>query len=290
MTTFVGAVTCSALVLVGTTTSGRARRARLGQTAGVYLDRIGYVGARAATPETLAGIVAAHTATIAFENLTPLTGERVRLEPDALRDKLVQRHRGGYCFEQNLLLCDELERLGFEPVGLAARVLWNAAGPTARTHMLVRVGGLLVDTGFGGLTLTGVLRLEPDVVQETSHEPFRLRVQAQWWTLEALIGEQWRPLYTFTLEPQQRVDYELYSWYTSTHPGSLFVNHLVVGLPAPDRRHALLDNRLTVHHLGGPSEERLLADVRAIEATLTDTFGLDLSGISGLRAALSRFV
>lgn len=256
----------------------------------MYLERIGYRGPLDADTATLAGIVAAHTATISFENLGPLLGERVRLEPDALQDKLVARRRGGYCFEHNLLLCDELEPLGFEPVGLAARVLWNAPGPTPRTHMLVRVGDQLVDCGFGGMTLTGVLRLEADTVQETSLEPFRLRCAGEWWTLEALLPSGWKPVYTFTLEPQRRVDYELYSWYTSTHPSSLFVNHLVVGRPGVDRRHALLDNRLTTHHLGGPSEERLLGDVRAIEAALTEVFDLDLSGLTGLREALGRFV
>ena len=45
-----------------------------------------------------------------------------------------------------------------------------------------------------------------------------------------------------------------------------------------------------VHHLGGPSEERVLGDVAAIEATLTDVFDLDLSGLDGLREVLDRFV
>ncbi|MEZ5235772.1 MAG: arylamine N-acetyltransferase [Acidimicrobiales bacterium] len=269
----------------------------------MYLTRIGLAGAAppppadgaAATPrpadlDTLASVVAAHTATIPFENLTPLLGRRVRLEPEALQDKLVARRRGGYCFEHNLLLCDELSAMGFAPVGLAARVLWNAPGPVPRTHMLVRVGDHLVDCGFGGMTLTGVLALKPDVEQETSLEPFRLRRQGEWWTLQGLLPSGWRDVYTFTLEPQQRVDYELYNWYTSTHPASLFVNHLVVGRPGTDRRFALLDSRLTVHHLGGPSEERVLGDVAAIEATLTDVFDLDLSGLDGLREVLGRFV
>ncbi len=266
----------------------------MGKTVAMYATRIGLQGEATPSLATLEAIISAHTAAIAFENLAPLTGARVRLEPEALQAKLVQQRRGGYCFEHNLLLCDELEAIGFRPVGLAARVLWNATGPTPRTHMLVRVEDWLVDTGFGGLTLTGVLRLEPDVVQPTHHEPFRLQLVGDrehgWWTLQALLGDEWRSLYTFTLEPQRRVDYELYSWYTSTHPASLFVNHLVCGRPAPDRRFGLLDNRLTTHHLGGPSEVQVLDRVRAIEATLETTFGLELSGIDGLRGALGRFV
>ena len=45
-------------------------------------------------------------------------------------------------------------------------------------HMLLHVdlpeGPHVVDVGFGGLTLTVVLALEPEVEQATPHEPFRL--------------------------------------------------------------------------------------------------------------------
>lgn len=272
-----------------------------------YLRRIGYDGNREPTLATLHAIVACHTEAIAFENLTPLTGAEVQLEPAALEEKMVANRRGGYCFEHNLLLCDALERLGFRTIGLAARVMWNRSeglGFPARTHMLVRVelddASYVVDTGFGGLTLTGVLRLEADLAQQTPHEPFRLVAVAPDRTadssgpegelrLEALLGERWRPLYQFSLEPQQRIDYEVASWYVSTFPQSLFVQHLMAARPTPDRRFGLTDNTLTVHHRDGTSERRVLASVQALETSLERDFLLDLSGVVGLRAALQRF-
>ena len=57
--------------------------------------------------------------------------------------------------------------------GLAARVIWNQpeGQVTPRSHMLLHVDldgqPHIVDVGFGGLTLTGVLRLAPDVEQPT---------------------------------------------------------------------------------------------------------------------------
>ena len=272
-----------------------------------YLGRIGYDGAREPTLATLQAIVACHTQAIAFENLTPLTGAEVRLEPAALEEKMIAGRRGGYCFEHNLLLCDALERLGFRTIGLAARVMWNrpeGLGMPSRTHMLVRVelddGPYVVDTGFGGLTLTGVLRLEADLSQQTPHEPFRLVAVVsdraadpsqpeRELQLEALLGERWRPLYQFSLEPQQRIDYEVASWYVSTFPQSLFVQHLMAGRPTPDRRFGLMDNTLTVYHRDGTSERTVLDSVQALEASLERDFLLDLSGVVGLRAALQRF-
>lgn len=128
-----------------------------------YLRRIGYGGERAPTLPVLQAIAARHTEAIAFENLNPLLRWPVRLDLQSLQDKMVRDGRGGYCFEQNLLLSAALTALGFQVGGLAARVLWNApeGAVTARGHMLLRVElevPHVVDVGFGGLTLTGVLR------------------------------------------------------------------------------------------------------------------------------------
>ena len=231
----------------------------------------------------------------------------MRLEPAALAEKMVAGRRDGHCFEHNLLLCDALQQVGFHTVGLAARVVWTRPEPgiPPRTHMLVRVelddGSYLVDAGFGGLTLTGVLRLEADVPQRTPHGPFRLVAAHDFddgarppqpngeLQLEALLGARWRPLYQFSLQPQERIDFEVANWFVSTSPTSLFVQHLMAARPAPDRRFALMDNILSVHHNDGPSERAVQASVRALEISLERDFLLDLSGVAGLRQALQRF-
>src|SRR5262245_3255513 len=106
-----------------------------------YFARIGYDGSREPTLRTLQRIHSLHPRVIAFENLSPFLGEPVRLDPDSLQDKLLRRGRGGWCFEQNLLLSHVLLELGFDVRRLAARVRWNVppgvTGP--RSHMLMRV-------------------------------------------------------------------------------------------------------------------------------------------------------
>jgi len=103
-------------------------------------ERIGYAGERTPTLETLRTIHVRHTEAIAFENLNPLLKWPVRLDALSLQQKIVRDGRGGYCFEQNLLLSHALKALGFKVTGLAARVLWNApeGAITARGHMLLR--------------------------------------------------------------------------------------------------------------------------------------------------------
>jgi N-hydroxyarylamine O-acetyltransferase len=260
-----------------------------------YLGRIGFRGEPRADLAALRSIVAAHAEAIAFENLDPFLGRPVRLDPASLQAKLVHGGRGGYCYEQNLLLTGALRALGYRTTGWAARVLWgrpDGAPLGARTHMLVRVdldeGPHIVDVGFGGLTLTGVLRLEVDTEQPTPHEPFRLIADHGDFLLQAEVGGAWRTLYRFDTTEQLRADYEVTSWYLSNHPQSHFVTGLMIARPAADRRYALAGRELAVHHLGGGSERRSLRSPRELMGVLEDDFLLDLSGLPGLESALHR--
>ncbi len=190
----------------------------------------------------------AHVAAIPFENLNPLFGLPVDLELATLQRKLVQDGRGGYCFEQNLLLGEVLRAIGFEVTNLAARVLWNQPEDaiTARSHMLLRVelegGSWLVDVGFGGMTLTGALQLVPQVEQATPHEPFRLLLCEDDWYMQAQLPAGWKTLYRFDLQQQYPIDYRASNYFLSTHPES----HFVTGLDSGARRHRVADWRCAI--------------------------------------------
>ena len=144
-----------------------------------YLDRVGYRGPVAPTLEVLRALHRLHPAAIAFENLDPFLGRPVELDIESLQRKIVEGGRGGYCFEQNLLFMEALGAIGFPVSGLGARVLWRQPDDaiTPRGHMLLRIeldGRIWVaDVGFGGLTQTAPLLLEPGLEQQTPHETFR---------------------------------------------------------------------------------------------------------------------
>jgi N-hydroxyarylamine O-acetyltransferase len=260
-----------------------------------YLARIGYHGGLAPTPETLRALAVHHAAAIPFENLDPLLGVPVRLDIASLQEKLVHGGRGGYCFEHNLLLAHVLDALGMPVRGLAARILWNAPADARppRGHMLLRVEldePWIVDVGFGGLTLTGALRLEPEAEQSTAHEPFRLLRDGDDWTMQAHAGGAWKTLYRFDLRPQYLADYEVTSWYLSNHPRSHFVTGLIAARAAPGRRYALRGAELAVHHLAGGTARRHLDSTAAIRKTLQTDFLLTLPEGAALETALERLV
>jgi N-hydroxyarylamine O-acetyltransferase len=262
-----------------------------------YFRRIGYTGHATVDLNTLTALVRHHTRTIAFENLNPVLRWPVQLDLESLQHKLVRDGRGGYCFEQNLLMAHVLQALGFEVTKLAARVRWNVPDGiiTARGHMLMRVDldeqPYIVDVGFGGLTLTGVLRIEPDLEQHTPHEPFRLTAAGNGtFLMQAKIHNQWQSLYSFDLQEQYLPDYQVTSWYLSNHPDSHFIKDLIVARPDRDRRFALHNNELAIHYLNGHSKRRRLTTVIELREVLTENFRITLPDGPDLDTTLQRFI
>lgn len=261
-----------------------------------YFERIRYSGSAAANLETLTAIHLQHPQSIPFENLNPLLRWPVRLDAQSLQQKLVRDKRGGYCFEQNLLLSHALRQLGFRVRGLAARVLWNAPQGTVtpRGHMLLLIDldghPFIADVGFGGLTLTSPIRLQVGVDLNTPHETVRLSESGDAFLMEARIGSEWKSLYQFDLQEQLLPDYEVTSWYLSNHPSSHFVTGLIAARPDPDRRYALRNNELAVHHMNGATDRQVLTSAAALRATLEDTFRVTVPDGPELEAALERVV
>jgi N-hydroxyarylamine O-acetyltransferase len=259
-----------------------------------YFRRIGFTGRAAADRATLEALSRLHPQAIAFENLDPLLGVPVRLDAAAIEDKLVRSGRGGYCYEQNLLLMHVLRALGFAVRGLGARVLWGAAegAVTARAHMLLCVdldgARHIADVGFGGTTPTAPLRLDTEDAQPTPHEPFRLSRSGDEFVLQAAVGKSWQSLYRFDLQEQFQPDYEIVNWYQCTSPNSYFTQNLMAARAVAGARYALRNAALSVHHGDGTTERRTLRTPTELRDALAGPFGVKLPGGAGLDALMTR--
>ncbi len=247
-----------------------------------YARRIGHLQPLRPDLATVQAIVRAHVAAIAFENLDPLMGKPVDLDPLAIEDKLVHRGRGGYCFEHNRLLAEVLRAMDLVVTPLIARVLWNRPPdvPTPQTHMALLVTlddeRWLVDVGFGGLTLSSVLRFQAGMEQLTPHEPYRLLQSHGEWRLQAKVAGQWQALYRFTLQPCEEVDFVVANHYVATHPESPFTSQLIVARTAPELRLALRNREFAMHHRDGRTERFTLGNAREIRSVLERHFMLVL--------------
>jgi N-hydroxyarylamine O-acetyltransferase len=200
-----------------------------------YLARIGLDGRPG-----LAELHRAHIAAIPFENLDPRRGIPVSLELEDLQQKLVANRRGGYCFEQNLLLKAALEALGTEVEMFLARVRVSAvpSGQRPRTHLVLGVQAnghkWHADVGFGHGSLLEPIPFGPGGEHEQSGWRFRIVEDGPEFVLESLERGEWVDLYGFVPEPVPLVDVQTSNWYTCTYPRSPFVTGLIVSVQRPD--------------------------------------------------------
>jgi N-hydroxyarylamine O-acetyltransferase len=110
-----------------------------------YLARIG-----AAADDPLDVLMARHLETVPFENLSVHERDHVPLEDEALVGKVVDRRRGGFCYELNGAFAWLLRELGHHVAYCSARVATGDGFSFPGDHMaLIADGRTLVDVGFG---------------------------------------------------------------------------------------------------------------------------------------------
>jgi N-hydroxyarylamine O-acetyltransferase len=252
-----------------------------------YFERINWGGGTNPTFATLAGLLRAHLLLIPYENFDILLGRGVRLDLDSIQAKLVQAHRGGYCYEHATLFAAVLEKLGFQTVRHAARVILFAPITGApRTHMFLTVqlpdGAFVVDPGFGPFASRVPIPLVDGAAAHGDYETHWMIRDGNRWMLRAQLGGKLMDAWVTTLEPDHPVDFEVGNYYTATHPGSLFVNRLIIACLTKDGRVTAMNRDANLWH-GNMPRPTLLADRLALREFIVTYFGFDLPEIEQLK-------
>lgn len=234
-----------------------------------------------------------HTCSVPFENLELhySTHKTVSLDPADLYTKFVHRRRGGRCMENNTFFATVLRSLGFDVRNCGGRVS-RAMSPFPEVrrnqsatydgwnHMLnlVRLDGefFVVDVGMGamGPNIPYPLR---DGFETTSIAPRRIRIQSRsiaesyskertstpkMWCYDfcyepaGTADDKWLPVYCFTETEFLPQDYEVMSWFTSTHPNSFFTRNVTC-------TKMLMDE----------SKEKIVGNNTLFEGTIRETIG-----------------
>jgi N-hydroxyarylamine O-acetyltransferase len=211
-----------------------------------YLGRIGLRGLLAgADLDLLRRVHLAHREAFLFENITIQTGGSIRLGLDDLQRKFLDEGAGGYCFEHNTLFAAALRDLGFAPVTLLGRVRRGPPERWCRTHMVLRVGDMLADTGFGGMGLLEPMALRDGERSMQGGLEYALRRENGLWVLSATDASETQDLYEFTEDPQTPWDVEVANHFTSTHLESVFRRTLTIQRSHRDERLILRSDALT---------------------------------------------
>ncbi len=248
-----------------------------------YLARIGAVAPARPDASALADLMARHLATVPFENLSIHLGEPIELTEDALLAKIVDRRRGGFCYELNGAFAVLLRSLGYDVSLLAARVFTpdGGLGPPY-DHLALRVdlppdeGGeaWLADVGFGRF-VAWPFRLDERGEQADPLGTVRL-VDAPDGDVDVHLDGS--PQYRLDLRPRELADFTATCWWQQTHPSSHFTQSLTCSLPTEEGRVTLSGRMLitTVH--GVRTEQDLVTDAAVLDC-YRDLFGIGLDRV-----------
>jgi N-hydroxyarylamine O-acetyltransferase len=253
-----------------------------------YLSHIHSYAPQQADRANLDRLIAAQLQRVPFENVDVLLQRPILLDADSVFAKVVERGRGGYCFEINSLFARLLLSFGYRVSLLGARVRWGLAddAPTSMlSHLLLRIelseGSFIVDIGFGGPTPTGAMPLEAR--DSVSTFPYRLqapRGAQALYQMQAQQNGQWQTMYQFDLQPQVWIDHIARSWYTATHPESIFLNNLMCARSQGVQRLSLSNRNFSRRHPDGRVEQHPIASAKQLVELLIEAFALNLDPIT----------
>ena len=193
-----------------------------------------------------------------FENLDIHLGRRLVLDREANYEKIVERRRGGWCFELNGLYAALLEGLGFEVTLLGSRVHGTDWVSQELAHLLLLVQleePYVVDVGFGEGQAFAPVRLA-DVANGVIEHMDGLSVH-------------------FTTTPRAIGDFQQACDTLQTSPDSGFVRTRVVHRAVPGGRISLRELTL-IEEVDGLRTERLLDGEDEWRSVLLERFGLRL--------------
>ncbi len=242
-----------------------------------YLNRLNTTHSQTSL-SNLSELQQLHVQNIPFENLDVIRKVPIYLNLNTIYEKIIERKRGGYCYELNGLFHSLLKALGYDAHLISATVLKpNQEWAKADTHAAILVyldQPYLVDVGFGAATprvpvpLNGITTTPIGEIYKTK------QCDSHTYDLIREENQQSRVLYRFNTHQKELVDFHEGCVFNQVSKESIFTHTDIIALATEKGRITLQDHTLTkVDH--GITEKTILS-AEAKEQVLTDIFSLSL--------------
>jgi len=240
-----------------------------------YFKRIGYEGSPKLDFETLRAIHQLQSDMITYENLDVQLGRPVGRAIAPIFEKIVVQGRGGWCYEQNGLLCWALEALGFRVSQHAGGVMRDANGQGSVGNHLVLIVDIdkpyLADCGFGD----GIIEPLPLAVGRYAQRGLGFALSETddgWWRFHNHAHGA-AANFDFRSEPADQALLDERCHWLQTDPQSGFVLNAVCQRYHHDAHYTLRGKVLKTLR-DGVVEQRQLADQAEYETVLSEVFAL----------------
>ena len=246
-----------------------------------YLKRIHFSGVVNTNLETLKALHRQQLNHIPFENLNIWNKQEIILDINHLENKIINKRRGGFCYELNGLFYELLKQIGFDAKMISARV-YNLAGELGEEfdHMAIVVQlekPYLVDVGFGA-SFHEPLLLETGTIQKDVNHYFKIEEYDEgylclYWSED---GVNFTKKYLFTLDRKELSDFTPMCNYHQSSPESIFTQKMICTKARKNGRITLSDHKL-ITTIGNTKHEKLIMDEDELNKILEEKFDIALS-------------
>jgi len=239
-----------------------------------YLERINYRDAINNSVEVLAKLQHLHLLNVPFENLDIHLGRRIELSESY--EKIVNRRRGGFCYELNGVFFQLLRIIGFDVKLISARVYSKDRGFGPEFDHMAIIATIqdvkyLVDVGFGEFAYSP-LRVEIDVPQADGPGSYMItHHDKDYLAVGKLQEENFIPEYIFSETSRQMDDFVVMCNFHQTSSQSHFTQKRVCSILTEKGRITISGNMLKKTENGAISETEL-ADEEEFSKALWDYF------------------
>nr|WP_298930068.1 arylamine N-acetyltransferase [uncultured Allomuricauda sp.] len=216
-----------------------------------YLKRINYNKKVEIDKQTLFGLQRAHLLSVPFENLDIHYKKQIVLDIDTIFEKIVNRKRGGFCYELNSLFYTLLKEIGFNAKIISARVYSEKEQyGKEKDHLaiLANIGTeqFLVDVGFGKFSLEPLpLKFNKTLVDDygkfvfDNYDKDYLRVSEQ-------KNNALEPQYIFSTKQYKLSEFKDMCEYHQTSKESHFTQKKVISISTEHGRITLNNSKIKI--------------------------------------------
>lgn len=244
-----------------------------------YLSRINFTDKLQSDLATLKSLHRHHLFNVPFENLDVHYKRIFDLKSANVYDKVVNRRRGGFCYEVNSLFNELLTSAGFTTRIISAKIITDAGKPGPEyDHMaiVIQIDGkdLIADVGFGDLFI------EPleirDGIQYDGRNYFRIDLEGDEYELYMSPDNiHFQKKYTFTVDEVALSLFEGPCYDKQVNPDSHFVINTICTLPTEKGRITVYNDKLT-ETVGGEKVQRVILNDGDLRSILRERFGVDV--------------
>ncbi|MBX7173668.1 MAG: arylamine N-acetyltransferase [Pyrinomonadaceae bacterium] len=228
-----------------------------------YLERINFEASKVAVNlKNLSILQKTHLLHIPFENLDIHWKQPIKLDPNDFYTKIVEKKRGGFCYELNSLFNELLREVGFQTKIISARVFGRDGNFGAEYDHLailakIETQEFLVDVGFGDFSAEP-LKFVLDVEQIDKNGIFLIKnFDEEYFEVVKKDGEIWQSEYIFKELERDLSEFSEMCNFHQTSPESHFTRGKLCSIMTENGRKTLTD-KMFIETFNGERTETIV--------------------------------